>query len=138
MCEDPIRIKCARNSIILSTENAMDCNEPCPLECNSLHFYYEQSSLSFPTTYHAKHLQQNILQATKSLQEVKESMASVRIHYETLDYKLITEERAISFTSLLASVGGVLGLFLGMSWLSFIEIFEIVYEIALTLLHYKK
>ena len=132
-------INCAKDTFFSkSNEYDNNCSQSCPLECNSYHFKYEQSSLSFPSDFYTNHLQKNILKSTRSISEVKDSVAKVKIYYETLNYKLISEGEAITFTNLLSSVGGVLGLFLGMSWLSFIEIFEIIYEIVLTVVHHKK
>ncbi len=59
---------------------------------------------------------------------------SVNIFYPTGTFTNIYEKPAVTFTTLLPDLGGRLGLFLGISILSFVEIFEVVYEIAYALM----
>lgn len=48
-----------------------------------------------------------------------------------MSYTVIREIEQTSIIDLVASIGGILGLFLGISVLSFIELFEIVLKILL-------
>jgi hypothetical protein len=58
---------------------------------------------------------------------------SVNIFYPTGTFTNIYEEPAVTFTTLLPDLGGRLGLFLGISILSFVEIFEAAYDIGYAL-----
>ncbi len=53
------------------------------------------------------------------------------MYYETLNYEVLDEIETINIINLFAEIGGMLGLFLGMSCLSFIEVFELLLEIII-------
>jgi hypothetical protein len=55
---------------------------------------------------------------------------SVNVFYSTGTFTKINEKPAVTFATLLPDLGGRLGLFLGISILSFVEVFEVFYEIA--------
>lgn len=53
------------------------------------------------------------------------------VFYDELKYTLIEQIWKTSYTDLVSSVGGIFGLFLGMSFLSFVEVFEILFEVLI-------
>lgn len=53
------------------------------------------------------------------------------MYYENLHYEVLDEIETINIINLFAEIGGMLGLFLGMSCLSFIEVFELLLEIII-------
>ena len=63
------------------------------------------------------------------LTQVEKSVVSVNIYDESLSYTLTTESPQMDFVSLLASIGGNLSLFLGVSAFSFCEVAEVMIEI---------
>ena len=52
--------------------------------------------------------------------------ASVRIYYDSFNVKVIKDVAEVTSLSLFASIGGILGILLGTSVISFIEIFQII------------
>ena len=56
-------------------------------------------------------------------------MVSINIFYDDLSYTAITEDAKMSQVDLVSNLGGLLGLFIGISFLSFGEIFEALFEI---------
>jgi len=64
-----------------------------------------------------------------SVQDIKESVILLNINYETMVSTIIEETPALPFPTLLGNLGGQLGLFLGMSFLSFVELFEMIFII---------
>ena len=58
----------------------------------------------------------------------RESIVSVIVFYESLSYTLTTEIPQVDIVSLLGSIGGNLSLFLGVSFFSLCEIFEVAIE----------
>ena len=60
---------------------------------------------------------------------VEKSIVHVNIFYESLSYTETTESPQMDFVSLLASIGGTLSLFLGVSAFSFCEVAEVMIEI---------
>ena len=59
---------------------------------------------------------------------ISQSIVKVNIFYESLSYTLMTESQQMDIVSLLASIGGNLGLFLGVSLFSLCEIVEVIIE----------
>jgi hypothetical protein len=54
---------------------------------------------------------------------------SVNIFYSSLSYTNIQEKPSVTGVTLMPDLGGRLGLFLGISFLSLAEVFEVLYEI---------
>ena len=54
------------------------------------------------------------------------NLLSVTIFYEALEYSLVEEKARLPLESLIATIGGHLHLFLGMSVISFFEIAELI------------
>ena len=61
-------------------------------------------------------------------EKARESVTRVNIFYESLSYTVSTEAPQIDFVSLLANIGGNLGLFLGVSLFSICELVEVAFE----------
>ena len=66
-------------------------------------------------------------------ENVRKSAVGVFIYYSDLKYTLIKENKKMILVDLISSIGGTLGLFIGISFLSFLEIFEILFEVVLLL-----
>ena len=107
------------------------CYEYCPLECNSMNFVVN--------TYHGQlPINGNISNETKkdyylsgfdSFEEMRKHFISIYVYYNDFKYTFISEEPRTELFNFISNIGGILGLFLGISFLSFIEIFEILFEI---------
>ena len=55
-----------------------------------------------------------------------ENFIKVDIFYQELKYELVKEKPAVELGNLLGELGGSLGLFLGASLLTFVEIFDFI------------
>lgn len=64
-------------------------------------------------------------------EDLTKSIAKVNVYYNNLNNELTTEIAAMTLITLVSNIGGVLGLFLGISFLSFVEVFELSFEIFL-------
>lgn len=73
-----------------------------------------------------------------SLNELRESILAVNIFYEHLKQTEITENESISLDGLIGSIGGTLGLFLGISLLSFFELIDLLVQIGTKLNFFNK
>ena len=112
---------------------ANNCLEKCPLECNKYRFNYYQSFYSYPDKHHLdQYLRNNptLLRKYPNQTDFTDYLASnvikVSIFYDSLSYAEILEEALMTWDSLLGILGGHLHLFLGMSFLSIVEIFELI------------
>ena len=107
-----------------------ECQKECPMECEQVNYDYQISQSNFPSPYHADNLKENPTIRSKlgenlTFENIKESVASLNIYYEDNQFTIIEETPKTSIGDLLGSIGGNLGLFIGASVLSFVEIFEI-------------
>jgi hypothetical protein len=107
------------------------CAEYCPLECDSMNYvinsYTEQIALSGNISLNSKSKIDS--DDFSTYEELKKNYFAIRIYYNELKYTLISEEPKTEMFNFISDIGGILGLFLGISFLSFIEIFEIIFEI---------
>ena len=62
-----------------------------------------------------------------SYSDLKQNVARVQIFYNELKETFISEEIKTKIFDLVSNIGGTLGLFLGLSFLSLIEFFEIFF-----------
>ena len=53
------------------------------------------------------------------------NLVKISVHYDTLGYRVTEEKEAMSVDALVGTLGGHLHLFLGMSLVSFLEVFEL-------------
>jgi hypothetical protein len=69
------------------------------------------------------------LTSFKTYEQINRHYIVLFVYYRKLEYTLISQEPKTETFDFISNIGGILGLFLGVSFLSFIEIFEIVLEI---------
>jgi len=91
------------------------CEQYCPLECDSV--FYSNEVTSVPNEKREIHL---------------------RIYYENLQYTSITQIPKEEVFDLIASLGGSLGLFIGLSFMTVFEIGELLIESFFLLLERRK
>ena len=102
------------------------CSEYCPLECDSIKYEITHDHMPMPTSgpvsngFYLKHF--------KTYENISKNFFALNVFYEDLKYTLITQHPKMQLFGLISSIGGIFSLFLGMSLLSFIEIFEIFLE----------
>jgi hypothetical protein len=111
------------------------CQEYCPLECDSMNYiinsYTEQIVLNGNISLNSKiKIDSNDF---NTYEELKKNYFAIRVYYNELKYTLISQEPKTEMFNFISDIGGILGLFLGISFLSFIEIFEIIFEIMFIL-----
>ena len=54
---------------------------------------------------------------------------SFNVYYDALEYTLISEKPQTLLVDLVSNIGGLLGIFIGISFLSILEIFEFLFEL---------
>lgn len=85
------------------------CRSYCPLECDSMEYQISTTSIIGPFN----------------------DSININVYFDSLRYSLITESPKTQLFDLVSNIGGTLGLFIGISFLSFFEIIEILIEIVL-------
>jgi len=110
------------------------CLKECPIECDSISYIL--------TPYYTGPLQdekflRRITQfkvQNKTLEEFKQNLVYISVYYSSLEYTKIEQIPKTELFDLISNIGGTLGLFIGVSFLSFIEFFELSYEVILFLI----
>lgn len=120
-----------------------DCFDLCPYECESISF---DLSISY-TQFHSQLYYQNTLKNNENLVDIFGVNSTDEITYELFSSQVlamfiyfnkiatteISETPSVSIASLLANIGGTLGLFIGVSLLSFVEFVDLTINIAIIL-----
>ena len=108
-----------------------------PLECKATHFNAFITLNSFSKDVYVDYVQKksNFLSKydnkTLDTSTVLNRLLRVNIFYDSLSYTHITESVSMTGVSLLATIGGFMGMFLGMSLMTLVEILEILLRIIL-------
>ena len=128
--------------------NSSDCFSDCPFECEKITYLLSTSHSYYPSPEYTKFLKTHpIIQKafnsssfdSNSIDEdlLKKSIASINVFYDDLRYTKISQTSKMNLVDLMSNIGGTLGLYLGMSFLSFVEIFEAIIQ-AFIILFEKK
>jgi hypothetical protein len=131
----------------VSAFNIFSCELECPLECDSVTYNLQLSSLTYPSLEYynlfvndttAKEYVSNKFEIDiTSYALFREYFYSINIFYSSLKYTYISESPETTVYGLLSGLGGSLGMFLGFSVFSLLEVFEILFELIWNLI-YKK
>ena len=110
-----------------------NCLDRCPAECFTRGLSYKLAFQRYPeASYAGKTLKTNPMLIKKYANQsdfesnLAQSVLRMTIRYDSLAYKEMVEKPRMSWKSLLGELGGYLHIFLGMSLISFIEIFELI------------
>jgi hypothetical protein len=113
------------------------CKPLCPLECNTTRFNIKTSSTKLNVDYYSSLIEISAIYTgvvslftgeTLSRDEKANSIIKFNIYYDSLSYKITTESKAMDMVALLSNIGGTLGLFLGVSVLTIVELMDIVLQ----------
>jgi len=144
--DDEIFIKCYKiNSTIakcidkfLTSFNTKIINECqsnyCPLECDSFEYdigLYQQSILTSGkiSKFYNDSIHTGFTNDFKTYENVSKTFFSINVYYEDLKYTLISQQPKIELFGLISNLGGILGLFIGFSFISLLEIIETIAEL---------
>ena len=117
------------------------CHPHCPLECNTISYGITTSFSKFPNLiYFEKKLKNNSIITSKypsgyniTYEDILKSTVAFNVYYDDLKYSIITEVPKTGPTDLISNMGGLLGLFIGISFLSFGELAEMLLEVIFIL-----
>jgi hypothetical protein len=111
------------------------CLPLCPLECNRTEYRASVTASQLIGDIYVDYIKRNknlssdFINRSIDLNTAARSVVKMNIFYESMSYTLVTESPKMNVVSLLASIGGNLGLFLGVSVFSLCEIIELVIRI---------
>jgi len=115
------------------------CSRSCPLECDSYEYKIEYIYIAslFPSEIYAKTILMNDpkikskypLDHNISLEDLRSSMVAFNVFYKNFQYTQIKQSPKKKFVDIISDFGGTFSLFVGLSFLSFGELIQIIYEI---------
>jgi hypothetical protein len=107
-----------------------NCYPLCPLECASSELKTSTSLNEYPSSnlaiFVAKNLISNLYSQSTFSRPLEKNILKVNIFFDSLSYTSITEVPSIDQITFISNIGGLLGLFLGATVLSFLELVEFV------------
>ena len=105
-------------------------SKDCPLECDSVSYDVEMSSLEIETNAEL------FARFNKSIEQYKD-FVSLNIYFANLKYTNIEQTPKTSVIELISNLGGALGIFLGLRVFSLIEIVEVIAQVIIALIKSK-
>jgi amiloride-sensitive sodium channel subunit alpha/amiloride-sensitive sodium channel subunit gamma len=111
------------------------CGPDCPVECNSEILTYSTSSLEYPSEGYGNllvnlnEIKSRFPNKSVTFEKLKQRTLAINVYYDELKLTVIEQSPSMELITLIAGMGGTLGLFIGVSFLSFVEIFEILVRI---------
>lgn len=138
-CIDFDKLQCNFQNFVnfCSSDVKQKCSGECPFECESIKYRLSTNYLNYPTESYANILLSDASIRNKfgennskiSFERLKRNILSVNVFYDELKYVSFQELEKTSTIDLVAGIGGTLGLFIGVSFLSLIEILEILMRV---------
>ena len=113
------------------------CLPTCPPECLTVSYSLSTSFSDFPKQNTSDVVKNNLINMKYfdniTDQQIKKSLVSVNFYYDDLRYTQMSQSQLMTFVDLISNVGGTFGLFIGISFLSLAEIFELIFQIIFIL-----
>ncbi|XP_010781366.1 acid-sensing ion channel 4 isoform X2 [Notothenia coriiceps] len=122
----PSKINCVDKALAQLQKNTGDTC-PCETPCNLTRYGKELSMVKIPSKGSARYLSRKY---DKSEDYIRDNFLVLDIFFEALNYETIEQKKAYDVAGLLGDIGGQMGLFIGASILSILEILDYVYEAA--------
>lgn len=139
LCNSLDQIKCITDFYLKNYSDksyiSEKCHPICPMECNKTDYKVSMGfSRLVPDMYsdYFKKISKNLSffrNEPITLDLIRDNLIKFNVYYNSLSYTVISENESINIVSLLSNLGGTLGLFLGISVLSFVELFEIILKV---------
>ncbi|RNA20774.1 acid-sensing ion channel 1 isoform X2 [Brachionus plicatilis] len=127
-------LECISNSYKNLSQSAR-CFEECPQECESIRYGSSISQSDFPSLFYAEILKaynnksDDFNRNLSSFSRIKSSVLAVEVYYDDIAMTLIKERPAKTWEQLVSEMGGILGLCLGISFLTIAEFFDLIAQI---------
>ena len=120
------------------------CTPFCPMECDSIDYKIDLMSSVFPNQAYASELALHRKIKPKypngtniTLEDLRASVVAFSVYYSDFKYTYIQQLPKMQIVDAVSNFGGLLGLFVGVSFLSFIELIECLIQIVLISLEKK-
>ncbi|XP_012991345.2 acid-sensing ion channel 2 isoform X2 [Esox lucius] len=129
------------DSPFCTPEQYKDCAEPalaklsvlesgnciCRTPCNMTRYNKELSMVKIPSKTSARYLEKKF---NRSEKYITDNILVLDVFFEALNYETIEQKKAYVVAGLLGDIGGQMGLFIGASILTILELFDYAYEVV--------
>ncbi|KAK2898226.1 hypothetical protein Q8A67_009644 [Cirrhinus molitorella] len=124
-CTPVLYKECAHPALDFLVERDSDyCS--CETPCNITRYSKELSFVKIPSKASVKYLAKKY---SKSEKYITENVLVLDVFFEALNYETIEQRKAYEVAGLLGDIGGQMGLFIGASILTILELFDYLYEV---------
>ncbi|KAF6021518.1 hypothetical protein EB796_020177 [Bugula neritina] len=119
----------------VATSLSFETECTCPLACQESQYISSVTSSQWPARNYEPYWKQSMQSRGGALKKLlnkdstiklSEEFLKVDIYFNTLNYQHYKEKASMTFEDLVGSIGGHLGLWIGMSIISFVEVFELI------------
>ncbi|XP_020647763.3 acid-sensing ion channel 4 isoform X1 [Pogona vitticeps] len=125
ICSPNVYIECADHTLDAAVEDSQErC--VCPTPCNMTRYGKEISMVRIPNKGSARYLARKY---NRNETYIRENFLVLDIFFEALNYESIEQKKAYNLAGLLGDIGGQMGLFIGASVLTVLEILDYIYEV---------
>ncbi|KAK7904895.1 hypothetical protein WMY93_017502 [Mugilogobius chulae] len=119
------KIGCVDKALAQQQKNSGDTC-PCETPCNLTRYGKELSMVKIPSKGSARYLSRKY---DKTEDYIRDNFLVLDIFFEALNYETIEQKKAYDVAGLLGDIGGQMGLFIGASILTVLEILDYIYEV---------
>ena len=135
--------ECAEDVIYnFNRSQSLNCENECPFECNSIKYDVSANTFNYPTKSYAENVLLDWVKKDKdqniSLENIYKSFIKVNIYYKSLEYISTNQKIQITTQTLVASIGGYIGLCVGLTILSAIEVLILIIDLFSAIVSYMK
>jgi hypothetical protein len=140
-CETYDQIECLKNTTAIAYNNnfiTSECTPLCPIECNRTVFkpsgissYVLTGELFYDYIQDHPNLLVDFVNRPITIENALDSFTALNVYYRYNYYTLSTQSPSMDMVSLLANLGGTLGLFIGISLIQLCEIIDVLIQIIL-------
>ncbi|XP_018431359.1 PREDICTED: acid-sensing ion channel 1-like, partial [Nanorana parkeri] len=116
---------CADKTLDEIDQESGDSVCTCQTPCKMVRFGKELSMVKIPSKASSAYLAKKY---NKTEQYIAENILVLDIFFEALNFETIEQKKAYEVAGLLGDIGGQMGLFIGASILTILEIFDYLYE----------
>ncbi|XP_040200386.1 amiloride-sensitive sodium channel subunit gamma-like [Rana temporaria] len=104
----------------------------CPLQCQEENFQLTLSSSQWPSSkyldYFSQHIQ--IRHGYEDVENLRDNIVKLVVYYQQLNYELIEEVPSMQLVDLFSSIGGLVGLWIGVSVCTVAEFLELILNLV--------
>lgn len=133
--------KCIEQAYInFVDKSSKECFNECPVECESTSYDYRITQSDFPAEFYSQILIEFdkmypwLKRNFSSKENLKKTTLALNVFYNDIGYTIVNEIPSKTFEQFISEIGGLMGICLGASLLSFVELFDLAIQLIIVLL----